>query len=153
MLPSPPPGRNASADSAGSPKKKHVHHDGEQVDVDRKVQERMDQKLMYTRNPRYDPGNKNNHRLLTLPVQGTDVEQDITGLLCPTGAPEGGTGAVIDAWAARTKVSLVSSGRAVCGGVHTDETTRTATRLIDPPLFAGRSPLPNSIHPSHHRHH
>mmetsp|Transcript_28938 Transcript_28938/g.67308 ORF Transcript_28938/g.67308 Transcript_28938/m.67308 type:complete len:2187 (+) Transcript_28938:98-6658(+) len=103
MLPSPPPGRNASADSAGSPKKKHVHHDGEQVDVDRKVQERMDQKLMYTRNPRYDPGNKNNHRLLTLPVQGTDVEQDITGLLCPTGAPEGGTGAVIDAWAARTK--------------------------------------------------
>lgn len=48
-------------------KKEKRNVNEEQHDLDLKVLQRMEQKLKFTRNPRHDPSNKNNHRLLTLP--------------------------------------------------------------------------------------
>jgi hypothetical protein len=48
-------------------KKQNRNVNEEQHDLDLKVLQRMEQKLKFTRNPRHDPSNKNNHRLLTLP--------------------------------------------------------------------------------------
>jgi len=81
------------------------------------VMQRMDNKLQYTGNPRHDPRNKNNHRLLSLPPAGPLPDgiatlHAATSLLGPTRIPgdgaastanSGGTTGVMQDWANRTK--------------------------------------------------
>ena len=92
--------------------------------MNHQVMQRMANKLQYTGNPRHDPRNKNNHRLLSLPPAGPLPDgiatlHAATGLLGPTTIPGGGgdgasgnrndnangTTGVMQEWASRTKAA------------------------------------------------
>jgi len=126
-------GGSATGTGTGAEKKNKKKKDagpahGEQHDVDMKVLQRMDKKLKFRGNPRFDPANLNHHRLLTLPPQGPAIPEDpeaeakgnggggggghgatqqfaatTTGLLGPTDLPPDGTAGVLAAWAGRSK--------------------------------------------------